>query len=198
MSDDTRVQWVAASIAAHCNSTHTSNIQTSLTSPENLSALTAFLDSSFTVLLATTYCSGASVNVSLDTSVSTVHEPGASKLAFVKTQPSALKASDITSSKVLVSALSSDARTSLFHVLHNVYMPMLTSVDQDISTELSSLLSQVSERLAQESTVTQEHGQFGDISTVTTAHDEVRVQLNLGKPCCIFKEPYVTFSMCTT
>lgn len=177
MCDDARVQWLAAHIAAHCNSTDTANIQLSLTSPKNLTALTTFLDSSIPVLLATTHgpqhSSDASVHVSLETSLSTLSASGASKLTFVKTVPNALTAADLTS-KVLVSTLSSNAPTSLFHVLHNVYIPLLSSTNQQISPNLASLLSQVNVQLGKESAVDQEHDPLGDVSTITNALDEVR------------------------
>lgn len=172
MCDDVRVQWLAAHIAAHCNSADTASIQLSLTSPKNLTDLTTFLDSSITVLLATTHSSGGSVNVSLETSLSALDTSGASKLTFVKTVPNALTAADLTS-KVLVSTLSCNAPTSLFHVLHNVYIPLLSSSNQQISPNLASLLAQVNNELGKESAVDHEHDPLSDVSTITNAVDEV-------------------------
>jgi hypothetical protein len=181
MCDDARVQWLAAHIAAHCNSPDTTNIQLSLTSSKNLTALTSFLDSSITVLLATTHCSDATVHVSLETSLSAHSTSGASKLTFVKTVSSALTAADLTA-KVLVTSLSNNSPTSLFHVLHNVYIPLLSSTNQQISPNLAALLSQVNVQLGKESAVEQEHDPLGDISTIATAIDEVRSKLPVGMP----------------
>jgi hypothetical protein len=163
---------MAAHIAAHCNSTDIAKIQLSLTSSSNLTALTSFLDSSVPVLLATTRRTDSSTDVSLDTSVSALNTSRGNALTFVKTAPEALQASELAS-KVLVSTLSSNAPASLFHVLQNVYVPLLSSTGQHISPDLASLLSQVNEQLGKESAVEQENEVLGDVSTIITAVDEV-------------------------
>lgn len=172
---DVRVQWLAAHIAAHSNRTDTASIQQSLTSPKNLIDLTTFLDSSIAVLLATVHSSDGLLQVSLETSLSARNTCGSSTLAFVKTVPNALKDEDLQS-KVLVSTLSGSAPTSLFHVLHNVYIPLLSSTNQQISPSLATLLSEVSAQLGKESAVDQEHDPLSDVSMITSALDEVRLK----------------------
>jgi hypothetical protein len=179
MCDDPRVQWLAAHIAAHCNIPDATKIQLSLTSSKNLTALTSFLDTSVTVLLATANSSRSGVHVALETSLSAHSTSGARTLTFVKTLPISLSAADLTA-KVLVTSLSSNAPTSLFHILQNVYIPLLSSTNQLISPNLASLLSQVNAQLGKESAVEQEHDPLGDISTITTAFDEVCIMLPLG------------------
>lgn len=176
---DARVQWVAAHIAAHFNCTDTASLQQSLTSPNNLTSLTTFLDSSIGALLATVHRSDGLLHVLLETNLSARSTSGSSTLAFVKTEPNALTDSDLQS-KVLVSTFSSNAPTSLFHVLHNVYIPLLSSTNQQISPNLAARLCEVNAQLGKESNVDQEHDALSDVSTITSAVDEVRLKPPFG------------------
>jgi hypothetical protein len=172
MANDARVHWLASHVAAHRPQHIDANAaEQILTSARNLPCVIAFLDDAQLVLFATIH-EAKNISVSIELDPSTAQLSTASTLAFVKTAAGPVHGVDV-SSQVLVTSLNNGSLSSLFHTLRHVYVPLISSVDQCASPELSSLLSQVDALLAKESGSASGISPLHDVSAIANPIDEV-------------------------
>jgi hypothetical protein len=172
---DARHIWLAAAIAAHYGTQEDNErVVRDLAAPENAAAVCSFLDTSVTLLYASVSGQPGALKV---TASSTLSEGNAQRVTFLKTRAAELTAT-LMPTEVIVSATSVGLEQSLFQLLHNVYVPLLSS-SSTISTQAQDLLCQLDSSLG--SSLQQGKGMppYHCLFGIQTPLDEVRLLVPL-------------------
>lgn len=172
--DDHRLAWVAANIAAHCNTpADVQAVQRLLLSHQNSSAVSAFLDTNALALFAFMSRGSDDLDLILTTDAHLPVPPGKAALAFTKQSPAPLTESADMDTSVLLCSMTANVAASLFHFIRNVYTPMLSSGTRLDGANVHNLLSNLDAALTAEALTRVDMNDSTDLSAISMPSDEV-------------------------
>jgi hypothetical protein len=142
---DSRHSWLAEHVAATCNCS-VQNIVEDLLSESNRTSVADFLDSSAQLLYVTVSSGPTKVTVLASTRNLAPAAQCAQVLVFRKPGSDVVKPDDMNG-QITVCSLPHVNGVSLFHILHDVFVPMLTSRNAEIDEKTLQLLQQIDKSL---------------------------------------------------
>jgi hypothetical protein len=169
MTVDPRLLWMASNVAVHFpQSKSADDVVAQLLKSDNVDVVSSFLDGTSLIVVVSFVQNTALISATTDVASAS----SGLKVVFVKRSSLPIQ-SETLSKQVIVSTILENSKKSLFYVLRNVYLPLLSS-DRRSSTDsnLNALLRQLDASLAANS-ITSSIDDIDDISGIASVADEV-------------------------